>query len=40
MNGINFEMALTMTEDAEAQIIFDERAGDVIKGRGNGLIKN
>jgi TamB, inner membrane protein subunit of TAM complex len=39
LNGLNFEMALTMTEDAVAQIIFDERAGDVIKGRGNGLIK-
>ena len=39
LNGINFEMALSMTEDAEAKIIFDEKSGDIIKGRGNGDVK-
>lgn len=34
---LNFE--LTITPDAEAQIIFDPKIGDVIKGRGNGNIK-
>ncbi len=34
---LNFE--LTVTPDAEAQIIFDPKIGDVIKGRGNGNIK-
>ena len=36
LNGISFDMALSMTDDAEAQIIFDEKNGDIIKGRGRG----
>jgi hypothetical protein len=38
IKGLNFEMNLTVTEDAEVQIIFDEKAGDIIKGRGEGDI--
>ena len=30
---------LEATPDAEIQIIFDEKIGDVIKGRGNGNIQ-
>ncbi len=39
LDGLNFEMTLNMTQDAEVRIVFDERAGDVIQGRGNGLLK-
>ena len=34
--GPNLEMDLTMTEDAQVELIFDERAGDIIRGNGNG----
>lgn len=36
--GMNLEMNLTVTEDAEVQLIFDEQTGDIIKGRGEGDI--
>lgn len=39
LKGLNFEMNLTVTEDAEIQLIFDEQAGDIIKSRGTGDIK-
>jgi hypothetical protein len=39
LKGLNFEMNLSMTDAAEVQMIFDEQAGDVIKGRGTGNIK-
>ncbi len=32
--GPSVNMNLTMTEDAEVRLIFDEQAGDIIKGRG------
>lgn len=38
IKGVNFEMNLTITDDAEVQLIFDEQAGDVVKGRGEGDI--
>ncbi|MCE7923959.1 MAG: hypothetical protein DYG98_12950 [Haliscomenobacteraceae bacterium CHB4] len=38
ITGLNLEMNLTVTEDAEVQLIFDEKAGDIIKGRGEGDI--
>lgn len=38
LKGLNFEMNITVTEDAEVQLIFDEQAGDIIKGRGTGDI--
>ncbi len=36
--GMNLEMNLTVTEDAEVLLIFDEKTGDIIKGRGEGDI--
>lgn len=36
LEGVDVEMNLTMTEDAEVNMIFDERQNDVITGRGNG----
>jgi hypothetical protein len=39
LKGLNFEMNLTVTDKAEIQMIFDEQAGDIIKGRGEGDIK-
>jgi hypothetical protein len=39
LKGLNFEMNLTVTDDAEVQLIFDEQAGDIIKSRGEGDIK-
>ncbi|MBK7938531.1 MAG: translocation/assembly module TamB domain-containing protein [Lewinellaceae bacterium] len=38
IKGLNLEMNLSVTEDAEVQLIFDEKAGDIIKGRGEGDI--
>jgi hypothetical protein len=38
LKGLNVEMNLTLTEQAEIQIIFDEAAGDIITGWGNGDI--
>lgn len=37
--GINLDMELDITSDALVRIIFDPRAGDVLKGRGSGNIK-
>lgn len=39
LKGLNLEMNLTITEDAEMQLIFDEQAGDIIKSTGTGNIK-
>ncbi|TNE58252.1 MAG: hypothetical protein EP344_10215 [Bacteroidetes bacterium] len=39
LKGLNFEMNLSITEDAEVQLIFDEQAGDIIRGRGEGDIR-
>jgi hypothetical protein len=39
LKGLNFDMDLTMTDQAEVQLIFDEQTGDIIKGRGEGNIK-
>ncbi|MEO7607494.1 MAG: translocation/assembly module TamB domain-containing protein [Saprospiraceae bacterium] len=39
VNGISFEMDLEITEDAEVLLIFDEKAGDIIKGVGTGNIR-
>ena len=38
IKGLNLEMNLSVTEDAEVQLIFDEKAGDIIKGSGEGDI--
>lgn len=34
--GFTLDMNLTATPDAEAQIIFDEKSGDIIKAKGKG----
>ena len=39
LKGLNFEMDLSVTDQAEIQLIFDEQTGDIIKGRGDGNIK-
>jgi hypothetical protein len=39
LDGVNVEMAITMTEEAETQLIFDEQAGDIIKGKGQGDVQ-
>jgi TamB, inner membrane protein subunit of TAM complex len=38
LSGINLDMDLTMTDQAETTLIFDENAGDNIKSRGNGNV--
>jgi TamB, inner membrane protein subunit of TAM complex len=38
LSGINLDMDLTMTDQAETTLIFDENAGDNIKSRGTGNI--
>jgi hypothetical protein len=39
LKGLNLEMNLSITDAAEVQLIFDEQAGDIIKGRGTGDIR-
>ena len=38
LSGIAMEMIIDVTPDAEVQIIFDPKVGDIIKGRGSGNI--
>jgi hypothetical protein len=37
--GVSLEMDLNITEEAQGEIIFDEQAGDIIKGTGRGDIR-
>jgi len=39
IQGINVHMELEMTDAAEVLLIFDEQAGDIMKGTGNGNVK-
>jgi hypothetical protein len=39
LSGIKLEMDIEATPDAEVQIIFDERIGDILKSTGNGNIQ-
>jgi len=39
IKGINLHMELEMTDAAEVLLIFDEQAGDIMKGTGNGSVK-
>jgi TamB, inner membrane protein subunit of TAM complex len=39
LKGLNFVLNLTVTREAEVQMIFDEQAGDIIKGVGDGNIR-
>lgn len=36
--GLNFEMNLEVTEEANVEIIFDEKVGEILKGNGYGNI--
>ena len=36
LRGVNLDMTMHMTEDAEVWMIFDEKAGDIIKSKGVG----
>ncbi|MBN8702683.1 MAG: translocation/assembly module TamB [Bacteroidetes bacterium] len=38
LNGIQLHFDINMTPDAEVQLIFDSKVGDIIRGRGDGLI--
>ena len=38
LDGINLNLSLDLTEDAEIQLVFDEVVGDAMKGRGVGHI--
>jgi hypothetical protein len=37
--GMNIDMTLDVTDDAEIWLIFDQRAGDIIKGTGSGNLR-
>ncbi|MBK8346240.1 MAG: translocation/assembly module TamB domain-containing protein [Saprospiraceae bacterium] len=39
VGGINIEMAITITPDADLSLIFNEAKGDIIKGKGRGNLK-
>jgi len=39
LEGVDVDMNLTMTTDAQVNLIFDERLNDVIKGVGNGDLR-
>lgn len=38
LGGLTLNLALDVTPDAEVQLIFDQKVGDIIKSRGNGNI--
>ncbi len=38
LEGFDLNLTVQATDDAEVEMIFDERVGDIIKGRGNGTI--
>lgn len=37
--GVSVEMDLNITDDAVIEMVFDEQAGDVLRGRGTGAIR-
>lgn len=39
VSGLSLEMDLVVTEEAEMELIFDEQAGDIIRGNGRGNIR-
>ncbi len=39
LSGLQLNLDLDVTPEAEVQIIFDSKIGDIIRGRGNGSIK-
>jgi len=39
IRGMEIRMNVEMTEEAEVSLIIDERAGDIIRGKGNGFLQ-
>ena len=39
LEGVDVEMNLTLTQDAQVNMIFDERTNDIIKGNGDGNMR-
>ncbi|MDX2133872.1 MAG: translocation/assembly module TamB domain-containing protein [Saprospiraceae bacterium] len=39
ITGVNFDLNITVNNDAEVQLIFDEQTGDIIKGKGAGDLR-
>ncbi len=39
IRGVNVDLNLQMTDQAETLIVFDERTGDILKGKGEGNLK-
>ncbi len=39
LKGVKLSMELAMNDEAEVLLIFDEKAGDIMRGRGNGNIR-
>lgn len=39
IKGLNLDMNITMNPQAEVRMIFDEKSGDILKGRGTGNIQ-
>lgn len=39
LTGLSLEMDLSVTEEAQMEIVFDEQAGDIIRGAGSGNIR-
>jgi hypothetical protein len=39
LRGVNLLLQITATEDAEMLLVFDERAGDIIQGKGRGDVQ-
>ncbi len=39
LSGVDVDMLMNVTDDAEIQIMFDPKAGDRIKGKGNGNLR-
>lgn len=39
LTGVDLKMNLTVTPEAEVNIIFDRKTGDIIRGRGNAVIE-
>lgn len=38
LDGVSVRMTLEATPEAEVQLIFDERTGDIMRGRGSGIL--
>ena len=39
ITGVRIDMDLDITDDALVEIVFDEQAGDILRGRGNGTLQ-